>query len=376
VKLLFAWQGLVHNKPRAVITVASISLSIILIFVQLGLYDAVFRTATLVQDRMDFDLVLLSPSYQYVVKPGSFPRRRLIQARAVPGVESAAPLYVGIQPWSNEATHRRWRIFIMAVNPQDRVFLVPEIEAQLPALQRADTILVDRETRPEFGAHEVGQTTELGTRQVAVVGNYTLGTGFLSNGALVTSDQNFSRLFDGYPLENVNVGLVRVTPGAVPEEVARRLRETLPPDVRILTRAELNAQEKQYWATQTSVGLIFGFGTAVAILVGIVILYQVLATDLRYHLPEYATLKAMGYQDRTLSRMVLHKVCLLSLLAYVPALPLALGVYAITRATAKLPTYMTGTRVVAVLALTLLMGSLSGFLAMRKLRTANPADLY
>jgi putative ABC transport system permease protein len=376
VRLAFAWQSLVHNKVRAVVSIGGVSFSILLIFIQLGLYDSIYRTATMVQDRLSYDIVLVSPDYVFLAKSGTFPRRRLEQARTVPGVASAAPFYVGTKPWRNRQTRRHWRILIMAFRPEDRVFLDPEVEAQQPALRRPDTVLLDRETRPEFGAQGEGLVTELGRRNVEVVGQYTVGTGFLSNGAILMSDQNFSRLFDGYPLEDVNVGLVKLEPGADPEAVARGLRGALPEDVRVLTRAALDAREKRYWATQTSVGLIFGFGTVIAVIVGLVILYQVLATDLANHLPEYATLKAMGYRDPDLASLVLLKVAVLGLLAYAPALPLALLAYAITRETAKLPMTMTWPRVLAVLALTLVMGSLSALLALRKLRTADPADLY
>jgi putative ABC transport system permease protein len=190
------------------------------------------------------------------------------------------------------------------------------------------------------------------------------------------SDQNFARLYDGYPLEDVSLGLVTLRPGADPAEVARLLRDALPPDVRVLSRAEQAAHEKRYWAVQSSVGLTCGFGTAVAIVVGLVILYQVLATDLANHLPEYATLKALGYRDSDLARLVLLKVVLLGLLAYAPALPLALLIYAVTRASAHLPMFMTGPRVLVVLAIALAMGALSARLALHKLRTADPADLY
>jgi len=376
VKLAFAWHSLVHHKVRAVVSVGGISFSILLVFVQVGLYDSVFRTATMVQDRLHYDIMLVAPDYAFLAKPGTFPRRRLQQARAVPGVESTAPLYVGIKPWRNQQSGRHWRLLILAFRPEDPVFLDPEITEQAAALRKPDTVLLDRRTRPEFGAQDTGLITELGHRDVEVAGQYTIGFGFLANGAVITSDQNFSRLYDGRPLEEVNVGLVKLRPGANGEDVAKSLRGVLPADVRVLTRAEQNAQERQYWATQTSVGLINGFGTVVATIVGIVILYQVLATDLTNHLPEYATLKAMGYTGRSLAQLVVLKVILLGLLAYAPALPLALAIYAATHEATMLPIVMTGTRALAILALTLVLSTLAALVSLRKLRTADPADLY
>jgi putative ABC transport system permease protein len=376
VKLRIAWQSLVHNKVRAFVAIAGITFAIHLIFIQLGLYDAVLRTATLIQDRLDYDIVLVPSNYVFLAKTGSFPRRRIAQARAVPGVERAVPLYVGLKPWRNEASRQHWRMFILAFDPDDRVFRHPEIEAQLAALRQPDTVLLDRQTRPEFGSQEEGTVTELGHRKVRVVGQYTMGFGFLAFGAVLMSDQSFSRSFDGYPLQDVHLGLVKLKPDAGLSESANALRVALGPDVRVLTRAEQGVWEKEYWATQSSVGLINGFGAIVAVIVGIVILYQVLATDITNALPQFAMLKAIGYTNSSLAKIVLLKVCILGMLAYVPAVPAALAAYGVTRAEAKLPIVMTLGRLLVVLLLTLVMSAATGLFCMRKLKTADPADLY
>jgi putative ABC transport system permease protein len=193
---------------------------------------------------------------------------------------------------------------------------------------------------------------------------------------MVTSDQTYSRLLDGYLLQDVQVGLVKLQPDANLPESVEALRTALPSDVLVLTREQLNAKEKEYWAVKSSVGLICGFGTVVAIIVGVVILYQVLATDVANSLPQYATLKAMGYTDRSVAQIVLLKVCFLGIVAYVPSVLMALIAYALTRQLAKLLTVMTWERLVAVLALTLLMCTLTGVVCMRKLRSADPADLF
>lgn len=376
VKLTIAWQSLIHGKTRAVITIAGISFSIALIFIQLGLYDAIFRMALLVSDRLNFDVVLVSPDYAFLGRTGTFSRRRISQARAVPGVESAVPLYLGLKPWRNPQSRLSHQIFILAFDPHDRVFLDPEIEGQMQKLKEPDTLLIDRQTRPEFGSLEPGVTTEMGQHKVKVVGQFTLGTGFLAYGAMVTSDQTYSRLLDGYPLQDVQFGLVKLHPGANLNETVAALRAALPADVLVLTREQLNALEEKYWAVKSSVGLICGFGAVVAIIVGIVILYQVLATDVVNSLPQYATLKAMGYTDRSVAQIVLLKACLLGSLAYAPAVLLALIAYAITQQLAKLLTVMTWERLVGVLALTLLMCTVTGVVCMRKLRSADPADLF
>ena len=141
-------------------------------------------------------------------------------------------------------------------------------------------------------AHEIG-------------GRYELGTGFLGLGAIVVSDINFKRIFPKQALEDVTFGLVTLRSGD-PERIAARLRDILPQDIWVFTRKGLAAHEVAYWRKRTSVGLIFGLGVTVSIVVGFVILYQVLTTQATRQLRQYATLKAMGYTNGALQRIILN----------------------------------------------------------------------
>jgi putative ABC transport system permease protein len=376
MKLLLAWLSLVHNKTRTLAAVAGIAFCISLVFLQLGLYASVMRSAIMIHDHLDYDLLLVSPEYLNLARTGWFPRRRLLQASTVPGVASATPFYGGARQWRNPTTRRHLRLLVMGFNPRDHAFKLPEVEAACDKLQEPDVVLIDRLTRPEFGSQETGTVTEIGQRKVKIAGHYTLGTGFDFYGAVIVSDVNFSRLFDGSSLDNVNLGLLRLKPNADPDATAESLRRMLPADVRVLTRAQLVTQEQKYWAQETPAGLVFGLGVMLAVVVGIVILYQVLATDVTKHLPEYATLKALGYRDRFLRHVVLMKVLVLVLVAYLSAFGLAVGLYALIRAAANLPVNMSLERGAGVLLLTVIMGCATGLSSLRRLRAANPADLF
>jgi putative ABC transport system permease protein len=376
MKFLLAWLSLVHNKARTLVAVAGITFSITLVFLELGLYGAVERAATMIHDRLDYDLLLVSPEYVYLARTGTLPRHRLRQAAAVTGVASVTPLYVGGKYWRNPLTRRHHRLLVMAFNPRGHAFNLPEVEDARRELEKPDVVLIDRLTRPEFGSQETGTVTEIDQRRVQIAGQYTLGTGFGFYGAVILSDQNFARLFEGYSLDNVSLGLVRVRQDADADAVAAALRGMLPADVRVLTRPELQAQEQRYWTQQTPTGLMFGFGAVLAAVVGLVILYQVLATDITKQLPEYAMLKALGYRDAFLRGVVLVKVHVLALVAYLPALGLALVLYAAIRDAARLPITMNAERAGGMLLLTVLMGSAAGLSCLRKLRTADPADLF
>ncbi len=114
----------------------------------------------------------------------------------------------------------------------------------------------------------------------------------------------------------------------------------------------------------------------VALLFGIVIIYQVLSLEVNSRLPEYATLKAMGFSDAYLALVVLQQAVFMAVLSYIPGFLIALGIYATARGVTNLPISMTVWRAVEVFLATLFMCSFSGLMAIRFLRKADPVDLF
>ncbi|HEY9736672.1 MAG TPA: FtsX-like permease family protein, partial [Trichocoleus sp.] len=109
---------------------------------------------------------------------------------------------------------------------------------------------------------------------------------------------------------------------------------------------------------------------------GVVIVYQILYSDVTDHLPEFATLKAMGYSDRYLLTVLLQESLILALIGFVPSLLLATGLYQLVYAATLLPIGMKLDRAITVLVLTVVMCAGSGAIAMRKLYSADPADIF
>jgi len=361
---------------RLLLRVAAVAFPIVLIFVQIGFYSAVLNTATVIQQSLDADLFLVSSAYINISRAGTFPRARLYQAASAGGVDHVAPLYVGHRAYQNPTTLARRELLVFGIDPEARTFRLPEVADRLRTLTVPDTVLIDRNSRPEFGPQQSGTTTQVERKRVEIVGQYTIGTGFAALGDLIATDLTFSRIFDGRTLDRVSVGLVQAAPGSDVRTIAADIRARLPPDTVTLTRQEMFDLEENFWLRTTSIGLIFGLGTAVAFVVGFLILYQVLSSDIARRLSEYATLKAIGYDDRSVARIVVQQGLAISFAGYAPAVLLALWIYRVTRRATHLPMFMTGGRIGGVLFLTLAMSVASGWLALRKLRAANPADLF
>jgi len=384
MRIPLAWLNLVHSKTRTVLAVAGVAFAVVLIFMQLGFLGSAEQSATLVFDALDFDLLLRSRHYLHLVASRTFPRNRLYAAASAPGVARVTPIYLATDFWRNPNDGSKRVMLMIGVKPGAPVFLVDEIQSQLDLLKVPEFVLVDRKSRREFGpANErrfsdadIGVETELSQQRVRIVGHFSLGTGFVADGAVLMSTDGFRRIRPQQAPNDVSLGLVKLEPGADPEAVASQLRKALPEDVEVVARADVCSREIRHWVWNTSIGLIFQVGVLVALIVGAAIVYQVLSSDVTNHLPEYATLKAIGYSGNYLASVVLQQALVLAVLGFLPGLAVSLALYTITRAAARIPIDMTPGRVVFVLALAVVMCTVSGLGALRKVRSADPADLF
>ncbi len=376
------WLQLSHDQGRMLVAVAGIAFADVLMFMQLGFQNALFSSNTRVHKNLQTDIVLIHPQARNLINLSSFPRRRLYQAMNVPGVKSAEPLYVKIGNWKNPETRRETSIMVVGFNPDRPAFALPEVNQNLNSIKLPDTVLFDRASRGDYQAAiaQINQgkpvKTEVDRRTINISGLFTIGASFAADGILMTSDQNYLRLFPRQDSASVNAGLIQLQPGADPVEVQQVLKAYLPSDVKVLTKQEFIDFEKDYWANNTAIGFIFNLGVAMGFIVGVIIVYQVLSTDVSDHMAEYATFKAMGYRNIYLLGIVFEEAIILSVLGFLPGVGVSVGLYHLTRNATNLPLYMTIGRALAVLILNMVMCSISGTIATRKLQAADPADIF
>jgi putative ABC transport system permease protein len=377
-----AWLQLTREKRRFLAALAGIAFAVVLMMTQLGFEDALLSTSGLVQSRLTGDLVLINPQYQYIVSPKSFTDRRLYQALGCEGVESVEAVYLGTAPFKNPFDRSERDIFMIGFNPRSAVLNAPGVAENLYKIRTPGVVLFDSIRRPEYGA--VAETfkedkhviTETAGRRVEIAGLFQLGTSFAVDGTLVMSDETFLQVLPNRRLGIIDVGLIKLKSGADPERIKNELARILPADVRVLTHAEFAELEKTYWTTNTPIGFIFKLGVLMGIFVGCIIVYQILYSDVTDHLPEYATLKAMGYPDRFLFKIVLQESLILSVLGFFPGVFVSYFVYSVSRDATLLPLRMTFARSAAVYVLTAVMCTISAALAMRRLKAADPAEIF
>lgn len=376
MKVPLAWRILTYDKRRTALALIGIFMAILLVFVELGFFYAVPRGGLLLYDNMRFDLLLSSDQYEYQAQPGVFPLSQLDRVRSSPDVADATPIYFGSAKWKSGEGDLWPDIFMIGFDPASHIFVPESINRQITVLDQVDTVLVDSSTRPMFGPPDTGRVVEIDDRKVTIGGQYVLGTGFMGLGVGLTSTSNFARLFPRRGSAMVNLGVIQLKAGVDPGRAAGDLQKLAGAGTRIFTRQELDAHETAYWTTRTSVGIIFGSGLLISLVVGVMIVYQIVSTQVGRQLPQFATLKAIGYRDRSLAATVSAMSLLIVIAGFIPAVAAAFGLYSLIRQETLLPVMMSGMRLLAVLAAALGMAVISALLSVWVLRRADPADVF
>ncbi|MCP9878422.1 FtsX-like permease family protein [Cyanobium sp. A1C-AMD] len=381
-RIPLAWLLLTRQPVRLAVALAGIAFAGILMFMQLGFRDGLFDASVTIHRLFDTDLVLISPRSSSSVSMAGFPRRRLVQAMADPDVEGITPVHWNLLLWRNPDTKATRSILTLGFEPADPLFTDPSLAPKAKLLQDRGRVLFDELSRPEFGPvaewFRGGRTveSEINGKKVRVAGLVGLGTSFGADGNLLTSQETYLQLLPNTPPGSIEVGLIRLRAGADADEVVERLKRDLPDDVSVLTKAGFIAFEQNYWRSSTSIGFIFTLGAAMGFVVGCVIVYQILYSDVSDHLPEYATLMAMGYRLPTLLGVVAREGILLAVFGYLPAYAAGQGLYLLVRNATQLPVSMNLTRALTVFIMILVMCMGSATLAMRRLGDADPAEIF
>lgn len=381
-RLPIGWLQLSHRRGRLAAALAGVAFANLLMFMQLAFLGALMESTVLPYRAMNADLIISAAHTQSLSEGKPLPRQRLIQALAVPGVVAATPLYYGKLEW-DRGQGRITNLHVFGIDPDGSAFNLKSINASSNALKRINAALIDSGTRnvsKELFKHLSTKTPyhlELNHHRIEAIGSFHIGGGFTADGYLVVSDQSFLQLFPKRRAGAPSHVLLRLSPGANHKTVTNAVDRALPDsDSLVRPLAVAAAADQEYQSTQKPVGIVFGFGVIMAFLVGMIIVFQVLSTDVSDHLSEYATFKAVGYQPGFFLSVIFEEALILAVLGFIPGLLLSLGLYKIVAAATGLPVVMTQIRPFAIFIATLVMCVASGALATRRLIGADPADLF
>jgi putative ABC transport system permease protein len=377
-----AWLQVTNNPVKMLIGIAGVSFSNLLMFFQLGLLDSLYNSQRKPIERMDADLVMVSRKYSNMGSLQEFQRSRLYQALGVDGVDYVSPLRIARATWITPDTRKSFDVYVFGVNLAYPSLSFPELDSNTSNLRLLGNAIFDRNSKKQYGPVSTGvekngqYNLEINNKRIKVVDLFTMGATFAAEANLIVSDSTFMFLFPKADPNMIQVGLIKLKPGASAAAVKAAIDPLLGNDVQVVTREGLSQLELDYWKRNASVGFIFSLGVLVGFVVGSIIVYQILYGDVMNSLPQYATLKAMGYKNSYVIGVVIQQSAILALVGFVPGLLLSCGLYAVLANVTKLTVYMTATRALQVLLLTFVMCVGSGTLATRKLVQLDPADVF
>jgi putative ABC transport system permease protein len=387
-----AWYNLTQDWRKLAVALAGIGFAVLLMFMQVGFQNALFDSQVKMIDELAGDIFLVSRAKFTLASEKRFPLEMVKRATSCAGVAGAYPVYTDLtfsrlKNLSVNNAGKGYPIRSIGFHLSDPVFLAADINSQLERLRPPGTALIDMHSKREnfdfpydddAGLAKV--PVELGERRISLVGTFDLGTDFAHDGNLVMSAENFALYLpqrqSGDPLSVVDIGIVRLQEGASIDDVRQAIDDMLDDRIWVFTREQFRNAEISFWDDSTPIGIVFAAGKVIGFVVGMVICYQVIYSDIADHMPEFATLKAMGYSSRYFMGLIVAEAVLLSLIGFLPGLAISAGLYVRVASATGLLMRMTPDVMALVLLLTVAMCIASGILAVRKLLAADPATLF
>ena len=354
-RLPIGWLQLSHKKGRLLAAVAGVAFANLLVFMQLGILGALNGSTVAPYSLLNADIILSSEDGNTLTDSGNIARTRMFQALSVAGVATASPIYVGLLPFSM-ADGTSVSLLSFGVDTAQPSFVSPTVAASLGQLETENTALLDIQTRGVPASALSGLIAgepipfEVNGQTMTAIGTLEVGGGFLADGTLVVSDQTFLRFFPQRASGAPSHILIKVDDNVSIDRVVERLKSALPGDsVKVQSFVGAGQADLAFMSTERPTGIIFGFGVLIGIIVGIVIVYQVLSTDVADHLREYATFKAMGYGHRYFRSIVIEEAVILAVAGFFPAVMVSLVIYTVMAEATGLPIAMSPQRAVIVL---------------------------
>ncbi|NKB76665.1 MAG: FtsX-like permease family protein [Gammaproteobacteria bacterium] len=387
-KTPIALQQLLHQKTQTFAAALGVMFITVLLFMQIGFRAGFLDTLTDLPASLNGDLFLLSSSYVTVLRPPRFNHRGLHSVLAFDEVESVSPIYLSVatmqNPNGDQGFLRKIQVVGFPIGKHQAINLVGS-EPPLEKLSHSRVFLIDDRSRKEFrpilekvaaGEKLITEIrTSNGQHQISIEGSFSLGANTSTNAHMLTSDMTFMELF-GRNREDVNIGLIRLKPGTDSEATVKALNDYLPKDIVVIEKHELLENERYHYEFHSPIGLIFRFGLGGAIVVGVVILYQILFQMLTKYLRDYATMKAIGFSQGMLRIIVLKEALILAIVGFLPGLAVSLYIYNYLTIATSLRFTMSSEVGIAVMVSICMICLVSALLAIRKLSDADPADLF
>jgi putative ABC transport system permease protein len=368
---------LLHDRLRFAVAIAGVSVSVMLVLVQVGLYFGFMDTASSLIDASRADLWVGKKSNESFEFATPFDERAFYKVRSVPGVAHAERVLMNFAQFKlADGGDLGVQIVGIETATGRRPLLGPwnVVAGDERRLAEPGAIVLDRSEYPKLKIDRVGHQAEIAGVRAEVVA-MTSGIRSFTTSPIVFADLRTARSYlpqlgGGEPTTYV---LVDVEDGVAIEDVKARINAL--PHLAAYTRTEMSDRTRTYWSERTGVGAGFFTTAVLGIIVGFVVVGQILYSGTLQYIREYGTLKAMGARNSAVVRVILSQAMISAALGFAVGAPLAMGMRAAMKG-ANLTVALTPQLYTATAAITVAMCAFAALLSIVKVLRLDPASVF
>lgn len=310
-----ARRNLFHDKVRLAVTLTGIVFAVVLIVIELGLFEGFIVTTSNLIDHSGADLWISSRRLPYLEQGAAFSDRKLNQVRAIPGVADAQKLVARWTQWKRkDGGHES--VEIVGFNVDDTMGRPWDLtEGRVEDLKLPDSIVLDDIYKKKLGVTQTGEVFEIGGHRARVVG-FTHGIrSFTTSPYVFTSFKNAQRYVDLSQGQTIFI-LVKLAPSATIEQVRHDILEHVKA-VEVFSTEELSHRTRFYWIFTTGAGLAVLTAAVLGLVVGFVVVAQTIYATTVDHLREFGTLKAMGASNSYVYKIIIEQATISAVIGYI-----------------------------------------------------------
>jgi putative ABC transport system permease protein len=367
---------LLHDRLRFTVAIAGVSVSVMLVLVQVGLYFGFMETASSLIDASRADIWVGKKGNDAFEFATPFDERAYYKVASVPGVKRAERVIINFAQFKlADGGDLGVQVVGVETPPGEVPLLGPwnVIAGDAHRLTEPGAIVVDRSEYAKLHIDRVGHLTEVSGVRAEVVA-LTSGIRSFTTSPIVFTDVRTARSYlRQLGDEAVTYVLVDVADGEDVDSVKARI--TALPHLAAYTRSEMSSRTRTYWSSRTGVGAGFFTTAVLGIIVGFVVVGQILYSGTLQYIREYGTLKAMGARNSAVVNVILAQAMISAALGFVVGGGLAVAMKA-AMAGANLTVALSPELYAATAVITAVMCAFAALLSIVKVLRLDPASVF
>jgi putative ABC transport system permease protein len=363
---------LLHDPVKFSVASAGVSISVLLIMVQLGLYLGFMGNASTLIDHSSADIWVVSRGSESFDFAAAMDDRIFYRVAETAGVARAEPFILAFGMFKLPEGGSQG-VQVVGVDRGARLFsLWNVLQGDPRRMAENDGIVVDRSEFKKLKIDAIDARREITGLNSHVIG-LTNGIRSFTSSPFVFTNIDAARGYSRLGAHDITYVLVAAAPGVDLNDLTRRLNQI--PNVDAYTKNALSARTRLYWSSRTGVGVAFFSTALLGIIIGLVVVGQILYNGTLEHLKEYGTLKAMGASNVVVVRVILWQAVISALVGFVAGGALSL----LTRAYMKsvdMTVLLPPALVAGTALLTVCMCSVASLLSIFRVLRLDPATVF